>query len=61
MEGALFTEVKGSLYGKSDAKVNGFIAGLGGKDVPFGDIEKMCKKVVNGKGKHLEWFGLEGV
>ena len=61
IEGAVFTEVKGSLYGKSDAKVYGFIAGLGGKDVPFGDIEKMCKKVVDGKAKHLEWFGLEGM
>jgi pyruvate/2-oxoacid:ferredoxin oxidoreductase alpha subunit len=61
MEGALFTEVKASLYGKSDAKVNGYIAGLGGKDVPFGDIEKMCKKVINKKAKHLEWFGLEEV
>ncbi|UCD14122.1 MAG: pyruvate ferredoxin oxidoreductase [Thermoplasmata archaeon] len=61
MEGALFTEVKASLYGYTDAKVYGFIAGLGGKDVPFGDIEKMCKKVVNSKAKHLEWFGLKGV
>jgi 2-oxoisovalerate ferredoxin oxidoreductase alpha subunit len=61
MEGALFTEVKGSIFGKSDAKVNGFIAGLGGKDVSYGDIEKICKKVIDGKAKHLEWFGLEGV
>jgi 2-oxoisovalerate ferredoxin oxidoreductase alpha subunit len=61
MEGAVFTEIKAALYGKSDAKVNGFIAGLGGKDVTFADIEKMCKKVVSGKAKHLEWFGLEGV
>lgn len=59
MEGALFTEVKAALYNKTDAKVYGFIAGLGGKDVPFGDIEKMCKKVVKGKAQHLEWFGLE--
>jgi 2-oxoisovalerate ferredoxin oxidoreductase alpha subunit len=58
MEGALFTELKGSLYGKSDAKAYGFIAGLGGKDVTFGDIEKMCKKVISGKAKHLEWYGL---
>jgi 2-oxoisovalerate ferredoxin oxidoreductase alpha subunit len=58
LEGAIFTEVKGSLYGKSDARVYGFIAGLGGKDVTFGDIEKICKKVVDGKAKHLEWFGL---
>jgi len=61
IEGAVFSEVKASLYNKSDAKVFGFIAGLGGKDVPFYDIEKMCKKVINGKAKHLEWFGLEGV
>ena len=60
-EGALFSELKAALYQKSDAKVNGFIAGLGGKDVTFGDIEKMCKKVVDGKAKDLEWFGLEGV
>jgi len=61
MEGAVFTEVKAALYNKSDAKVYGFIAGLGGKDVTFGDIEKMCKKVIDGKAKYLEWFGLEGV
>jgi 2-oxoisovalerate ferredoxin oxidoreductase alpha subunit len=61
IEGAVFSEVKSSLFNKSDAKVYGFIAGLGGKDVPFNDIEKMCKKVVNGKAKRLEWFGLEGV
>jgi 2-oxoisovalerate ferredoxin oxidoreductase alpha subunit len=60
-EGALFNEVKASLYGKSDGKVYGFIAGLGGKDVTFGDIEKMCKKAVDGKAKDLEWYGFEGV
>ena len=61
-EGALFTEVKGSLYGKSDAKVYGFIAGLGGKDVTFGDIELICKKAIKGKGKdHQIWYGLEEV
>jgi len=61
MEGALFTEVKSSLYGKSDAKAYGFIAGLGGKDVTFHDIEVICKKVINGKAKDFEWYGLEGV
>ena len=61
MEGAVFSEVKASLYGKSDAKAYGFIAGLGGKDVTFGDIETICKKVVNGKAKDLEWYGFEGV
>lgn len=61
MEGAVFSEIKASLYGKSDAKVYGYIAGLGGKDVTFGDIEKMCKKAIDGKTNHLEWYGLEGV
>lgn len=59
MEGAVFTETKASLYGKSDAKVYGYIAGLGGKDVTYLDIEKMCKKVIDGKAKDLEWYGLE--
>jgi len=60
MEGALYTEVKASLFGKTDAKVNGFIAGLGGKDVTFKDIEKMCEKVINGKVKDFEWYGIKG-
>jgi 2-oxoisovalerate ferredoxin oxidoreductase alpha subunit len=60
-EGVLFNEVKASLYGKSEGKVYGFIAGLGGKDVTFGDIEKMCKKAIDGKAKDLEWYGFEGV
>lgn len=61
MEGALFSEIKASLYGKSDSKVYGFISGLGGKDVTFQDIEKMCEKVINGKANDFEWYGLEGV
>ena len=58
-EGALFSEIKASLYGKSDAKVHGFIAGLGGKDVTFKDIETICGKVMKGKAKDYEWYGLE--
>ena len=59
-EGVLFNEVKGALYGNSDSIVYGFIAGLGGKDVTFGDIEKMCKKAIDGKAyDHQVWYGLE--
>ena len=54
--GAVFNEVKSSLYGKSNAKVYGYIAGLGGKDVTYKDIETMCKKVINGKAKDTEWY-----
>jgi 2-oxoisovalerate ferredoxin oxidoreductase alpha subunit len=61
-EGVLFNEVKGALYGKSDSKVYGFIAGLGGKDVTYGDIEKMCKKAIEGKtDDHQVWYGFEEV
>ncbi|MBN2603755.1 MAG: pyruvate ferredoxin oxidoreductase [Candidatus Thermoplasmatota archaeon] len=59
-EGALFTEIKAALYGKSDAKVSGFIAGLGGKDVTFTNIENICKRAIDGKTKGSTWYGFEG-
>jgi 2-oxoisovalerate ferredoxin oxidoreductase alpha subunit len=59
LEGALFTEVKAALCGQSDAKATGFIAGLGGKDVTYKDIETMCLKSIKGKIKEQEWFGVE--
>jgi len=60
-EGALFTEVKSTLYNKTDVKVTGFIAGLGGKDVPFDHIIDMCKKSIKGKLKETIWYGFEKV
>jgi len=59
LEGALFNEVKAALYGQSDAKATGFIAGLGGKDVTYKDIETMCMKSMKGKAKEQEWYGME--
>jgi 2-oxoisovalerate ferredoxin oxidoreductase alpha subunit len=58
-EGVLFNEVKAVLYGEAEAKVRGFIAGLGGKDVTYKDIETMCTKAMQGTGRKQEWFGLE--
>jgi len=60
-EGAVFGEVKSALYGKTDAKCHGFIAGLGGKDVTYLDIEKIIEKAIKGKAKESEWYGLEEV
>jgi len=57
--GVVFNEIKSALYDKSDGKVTGFIAGLGGKDVPYGDIEKMCKKAIKGKAKQQIWYGFK--
>jgi len=59
LEGALFNEVKAALYGESDAKATGFIAGLGGKDVTYKDIETMCRKAMKGSAKTQEWYGME--
>lgn len=59
LEGVLFNEVKAALYGESGAKVHGFFAGLGGKDVTYRDIETMCTKAIQGTGKHQEWYGME--
>jgi 2-oxoisovalerate ferredoxin oxidoreductase alpha subunit len=59
LEGALFNEVKAALYGQSDTKATGFIAGLGGKDVTYQDIETMCRKSMKGNTKEQEWYGLE--
>ena len=59
-EGAIFSEIKSALYNNVDTKVTGFIAGLGGKDVPYGDIVKMCKKAIKGKtSNHQKWFGFK--
>lgn len=58
-EGVVFNELKASLYGESDGKVTGFIAGLGGKDVTYKDIEKMCKKAIKGKAKQQIWYGFK--
>jgi 2-oxoisovalerate ferredoxin oxidoreductase alpha subunit len=59
LEGVLFNEVKAALYGESDAKATGFIAGLGGKDVTYKDIETMCMKAMKGTAKEQEWYGME--
>lgn len=58
-EGALFNEVKAALFGMTDRTVHGFIAGLGGKDVTYHDIEKICRKSMEGTNIQQEWYGLE--
>jgi 2-oxoisovalerate ferredoxin oxidoreductase alpha subunit len=59
LEGVLFNETKGALYGRSDVKVTGFIAGLGGKDVTYKDIMMMCEKAIKGSVKEQVWFAME--
>ena len=56
--GALFAEVKSALYGQSDARIHGFIAGIGGTDVTYQDIETMCTKAIKGKATDSELYGV---
>ncbi|NIP66658.1 pyruvate ferredoxin oxidoreductase [Candidatus Bathyarchaeota archaeon] len=64
MEGPLFTEVKASIYNSDDPPLMaGFIAGLGGRDVTFSDIEEIAgrsmKYLRSGQvKKEVEWMGL---
>jgi len=64
LEGPLFTEIKASLYGEEETPLMaGFIAGLGGRDVTFLDIEAIAKKSLKylrtGRvEKAVEWIGL---
>ncbi len=56
--GALFSEVKSALYGQSGVKVHGIIAGIGGTDVTYKDITKICKRAINGKVGESELYGV---
>jgi 2-oxoisovalerate ferredoxin oxidoreductase alpha subunit len=64
MEGPLYTEAKASVYEKEDVPLMaGFIAGLGGRDVTFLDIEAIARKSLKylkaGRvDKDVEWIGL---
>jgi len=67
IEGPLFTEVKASLYGERDSPLAvGFIAGLGGRDVTFHDIEKIAEKSLKwlkagNVNEKTTWISLKGV
>ena len=59
-EGAIFTEIKSALFNHTDSNATGFIAGLGGKDVTYKDIEKICKKAINKTHTdHQIWYGFK--
>jgi 2-oxoisovalerate ferredoxin oxidoreductase alpha subunit len=65
LEGQLFTEVKASLYGENNSpKVAGFVAGLGGRDVTYKDIEHIavkCHRLLKGEKimRETEWVNLK--
>ncbi|MBN1152644.1 MAG: pyruvate ferredoxin oxidoreductase [Dehalococcoidia bacterium] len=57
--GTIAAELRSGLYGYADAPVKGFIAGLGGRDVTFGDICQMVDVATSGKAGDVEWWGIK--
>ena len=55
--GAIYSELLDVFYeSPGKPEVYDFICGLGGRDVTIGDIERMVKKVREGKAKSVEWW-----
>lgn len=59
--GGIFIETKSALYGLHDSRVYGFIAGLGGRDVTYEDLNDITKKVISKKAKETEWWDLKEI
>lgn len=53
--GALYDEVRSTLYGKCSAKISGFIAGLGGRDITVNNLKEILKTVKKGK-EVIKWI-----
>jgi len=49
MEGALYSDTKAALYGKSQVPVFNAITGLGGRDVPYTVMMEEMRRVAEGK------------
>jgi pyruvate/2-oxoacid:ferredoxin oxidoreductase alpha subunit len=50
-EGIVAQEVKSCLYGRSSAKVHGFVAGIGGVDITADGLVEMIHQAVSGSGR----------
>lgn len=53
-EGALFSELKSALWGRT-IRMSGYIAGLGGRDITPEHIESMINNAIKGKETREEW------
>jgi pyruvate/2-oxoacid:ferredoxin oxidoreductase alpha subunit len=57
----LFSEFKGALYGRSDVVVNGYVIGLGGREIRAGDVISILDDLKLGRELREKWWGgLEG-
>ncbi len=54
--GALYTEVRSSAYGESEARIYNLITGLGGRDVTFRVIAQAAEEAIKGRLKRaINW------
>ncbi len=62
-EGALFSEIKASLYPSSyRPKLLGFVGGLGGRDISMDNVREIisiCKKAIKEDIDEVHWIGLK--
>lgn len=54
-QGALFTEVKGAVYGLSGVPARNVIMGIGGRDVTYTQIEEMASRAWAGELDEVTW------
>ncbi|MEM2917945.1 MAG: pyruvate ferredoxin oxidoreductase [Candidatus Altiarchaeota archaeon] len=52
----VFDEIRSAFYNEKKPEISSFIVGLGGRDITFGNIEKIYKLVKEGKVKKQEWI-----
>lgn len=55
MEGALFSEVKATLYGKVMVPIKDLVVGIGGRDVPYTAISELAGKAFNDELDEVTW------
>lgn len=55
----LYGELKSSLYGRSDVAVNGYVIGLGGREVGTGDVAAILEDLKLAGGSRVKWWGLK--
>ena len=55
-QGAVFTDIRSTMYKVSDSLVHGFVVGLGGRDVTKKHIHTAFTKIINAKKPIVSWL-----
>ncbi len=55
----LYGEIKSALYGRSDVMINGYVIGLGGREIKVDDVASILKDLEVGERGRVKWWGLK--